>query len=303
MKLIIGAGLSGLIAAHAWPRAQVNEAAPEPRVAHRAVLRFRSDAVARLTGIEFKRVQVRKGLWVDGSFQPPTIRWANLYAQKILGAERLLSGERSIWRLDPVERYIAPDNFHEQLLEAVGDRVFFGAPVDPLDVPRGETVSTAPLSWMAAATGAWSELPEFHRAPIRVRRWRLRHADLYQTVYFPGFDTTVYRASITGNILIAEAATEITEYDEGSVAQAFGIDIDAAEPLGDIEQRYGKIEPIHDALRKAMLFELTHRFGIYSLGRFATWRNVLLDDVVNDIDMIKRLARSGAYTLHMEQTK
>jgi hypothetical protein len=29
------------------------------------------------------------------------------------------------------------------------------------------------------------------------------------------------------------------------------------------------------------------------IGRFATWRNILLDDVVDDIAVIKRLMRHG----------
>jgi hypothetical protein len=158
---------------------------------------------------------------------------------------------------------------------------------------------------MAAAVGAWSELPLFHRAPIFVRRWELPNTDLFQTVYFPSWDTSVYRASITGNILIAESMDPILEEDEGALCQAFSIDLDAALPLGEVSQRFGKIEPIGEALRKAMLFELTHRFGIFSLGRFATWRNILLDDVVADIDVIKRLARNrlSEYDLQREANK
>ncbi len=81
---IIGAGLSGLIAAHAWPTAPVFEALPEAQP-HRALLRFRSDNVARLTGIEFKRVTVRKGLFWRGEYRTPTIALANAYSLKVLG--------------------------------------------------------------------------------------------------------------------------------------------------------------------------------------------------------------------------
>ena len=60
--MIVGAGLTGLIAAHAWPQALVVEAVSGPTGSHHALLRFRSDAVARLTGVEFRRVTVRKKL-------------------------------------------------------------------------------------------------------------------------------------------------------------------------------------------------------------------------------------------------
>src|SRR6195256_1682660 len=98
---IAGAGLSGLLAAHAWPTAQLFEQQTEPHAMHRALLRFRSQAVAQLTGIEFHAVTVRKGLWMQGVFVEPNIQLANLYSYKILGQ---LLGERSVWSLDPVRR-------------------------------------------------------------------------------------------------------------------------------------------------------------------------------------------------------
>jgi hypothetical protein len=42
------------------------------------------------------------------------------------------------------------------------------------------------------------------------------------------------------------------------------------------------------------LFRLTHERNIYSLGRFATWRNILLDDVVDDIAAIKKLLKANS---------
>ena len=70
-----------------------------------------------------------------------------------------------------------------------------------------------------------------------------------------------------------------------------------------VEQRFGKIEPIADDERKSLLFRITHEHGVYSLGRFATWRNILLDDVVDDIVAIKRLARAAPYEIRMENSK
>jgi hypothetical protein len=64
--------------------------------------------------------------------------------------------------------------------------------------------------------------------------------------------------------------------------------------LESIDQKYGKIASIDDAVRKQLLFALTHNHTIYSLGRFATWRNILLDDVVNDIAAIKRLLKTNS---------
>ena len=292
---IIGAGLAGLIAAHAWPRALVLEAAPAPRAMHKAVLRFRTQAVANLTGIEFRAVQVRKGLWEKGNFAAPSIRAANHYTQKVLGR---LAGDRSVWKLDTVERYIAPEDFYERLVDNLGNRVIWGESVALSHIAgsAGPCVSTAPLPVMAEMCGVKHKLP-FERAPIRVKRWRVPGADVFQTVYFTDPWLPLYRASITGDLLIAEYSDAIAMPEDACMIElsaAFGLDHKALEPLDDVRQSYGKIAPVDDAARKALLFQLTHERKIYSLGRFATWRNILLDDVVEDIRVINRLMRTGA---------
>jgi hypothetical protein len=292
---IVGAGLAGLIAAHAWPTATVLEAGPGPRQAHRALLRFRTDAVARLTGIEFRRVTVRKGLWAAGEFCAPNIRHANTYAQKVLGPDRLL-GDRSVWNLDTVERFIAPETLYEQMIEAVGPRIHWNTPADFAGM-RGAVVSTAPLPATLAALGMKPEC-DFPRAPITVSRWVVPGADVFQTVYFPEPHLSVYRASITGSTLIVESVGPLELEDIGAVEHAFGVRKDCWVNKEQVQQSFGKIAPIDDALRKQLLFRLTHEHNVFSLGRFATWRNILLDDVVDDIVQVKRLLKSSsAYDL------
>lgn len=287
---IIGAGLAGLIAAHAWPGSPIIESAPQPKAAHRALLRFRSEAVGRLTGIEFRRVKVHKGIWAEGGFQAPAIRWANLYAQKVLAGG--LKGDRSIWNLDTAERFIAPDNLYEQLVDSVGGRILWGAPADFRD-RKHPIVSTAPLPAVLDALNI--EQPfEFPRAGIQVHRWRVTGADLFQTIYFPDLELGVYRASITGDTLIVECTSNYNILGIMEVERAFGINLNNAEDLGAVEQKYGKITPVDDTVRKQLLFKLTHDHNIYSLGRFATWRNILLDDVVDDITAIKKLLKANS---------
>lgn len=294
MNTIIGAGLAGLIAAHAWPRATILEASPQPTANHRALLRFRTDAVARLTGIEFRQVRVHKGIVIDGEFVQPSIRAANLYARKVLGR---VKGDRSIWNLEPVDRYVAPDTLYEQLVVAASDRICWGTKADFQFGKADKVVSTAPLPITLRAVGIEPAV-EFRRAGIRVLRWTVPGVDLFQTIYFPGDETPVYRASFTGNTLIAELAEGQRFLHETDVLEdlgaAFGVSVMAAESLGEVKQTYGKIEPISDAARKDFLFRLTHEHGIYSLGRFATWRNILLDDVVDDISVIKRLSHADS---------
>lgn len=299
--LIVGAGLAGLLAAHAWPQLGLVERAPAPRAMHNALLRFRSDAVARLIGIEFRKVRVHKGIWHAGNFAQPNIRIANLYAAKCLGR---IVGDRSIWNVDAVDRYVAPETLYEQLVETVGPRVAWGAGADvaALSAEGAPLISTAPLPATAAAFGLHPKLV-FERAPIVVERYRVPGADVHQTVYFPDADTTLYRASITGSLLIVESVvSDVGNFDlerrhrEHLVARAFAI-TRSVDRIDSVEQTFGKIAPIPDATRKGLLFALTHEHGVYSLGRFATWRNILLDDVVADIDVIKRLMRASPYEL------
>jgi len=301
--ILVGAGLAGLVAAHAWPQATVVEAQPEPLQRHTALLRFRSDAVAKLTGIEFHSVQVRKGIWSEGRFIQPNIRLANLYSNKCLGS---IAAERSIWNLDPVTRYIAPEDLYSQMIESVGRRIAWGTKADFPSSNSEPIVSTAPLPLTAAACGITHTLT-FKRSPIFVQRFRLPRVSVHQTIYFPDPETTLYRASITGSLLILEHAAAAVDYpapcdtDTLDLAmEAFGLRLDSVEALPSARQEYGKILPVNDSLRKGILFRLTHDHRIYSLGRFATWKNLLLDDVVDDIAVIKRLMRSG---LHYDQAR
>lgn len=289
---IVGAGFSGLIAAHAWPTARIVEASTAPRNAHHALMRFRTDAVARLTGIEFRKVLVRKGIFCDGKFVEPNIKLGNLYAQKVIGR----AVDRSIWNQQSVERFVAPETFYDELVQAVGARIIWGARFVPGEPDHGPIISTAPLPVMLKQCTV-SCPPTFARAAIRVRRWRVPNADVFQTVYFPEPSTPIYRASITGSMLIIEEVAARAEESEplAWVEKAFGLDAEKLEPLGEAEQSLGKVDELPALERKRILYELTVKHGIFSLGRFATWRNILLDDVVNDIVVIKRLLKSQTH--------
>jgi len=306
--IIAGAGLAGLITAHAFPRMEVHEAAPEPRMNHRALLRFRSDAVAKLTGVEFKKVLVRKGIFREGKFREPTILEANLYSQKCLGK---MLGDRSVWNLEPVTRYVAPLDFHAMLVESLGSRLHYNSPVDYVDhSARGEKlISTAPMDKVLAALSVDTGNVEFRKAGIHVLRSEVPNCDVYQTVYFTSTAHDLYRASITGSTLIAEFATARggpAHYEEcwqEELHEAFGFfNMPDQVQAEHVEQRYGKIAPIDEGLRKSLVARLTDEHGIFSIGRFATWRNLLLDDVVNDATVIKRLLTASRYDRRMAAT-
>lgn len=298
---IIGAGLSGLIAAHAFPKFPILEASSGPWQAHQALLRFRGDAVSTLTNIPFRKVVVNKGIWSRGEFKTPSIALANAYSMKVLG--RL--ADRSIWNLEVAERFVAPEDFYDQLVENCRPRISWGARHD-FGQFSGPIISTAPLPMTLAALGR-AEGIKFEYAPITVKRLKLPGADVFQTVYFPDSTTCLYRASITKDVLICEFMRP--SFDEDSwmneVSRAFGInELDEAPAnIKGIRQKYGKISPLPDDLRRRVIGKLTVSDGIYSIGRFATWRNSLLDDVVKDAQVIKNLIACDDYAARLVRAK
>lgn len=292
---IYGAGIAGLLAGCHFQRATIFEAGSEGQVQHKAVLRFRTPAVGDAVGIDFRKVRVHKGLWFDGKDAAPSIKLANWYSKKVVGK----LADRSIWNLDPADRYIAPEDFLAQLAERCAGRVVWNHPVTREEVfsSAEPAISTLPMSlmhkWLVEHEGLLMPTePEFKYAPIVVRRWRIPGADVFQTVYFPSPETALYRASITGDLLIAEYIDDSDDYD---LFPAFGLSAAECSPIEKASQRYGKIAKIDDDWRKNFMFELTHRHQIYSLGRFGTWRNVLMDDVLYDICVVKKLMNTTTY--------
>lgn len=283
--MIIGAGLAGLIAAQIFPNHTILEARSEPSPQHRALLRFRSDIISKLTGIPFRRVMVRKGIWFHG-WHEPTITLANAYSRKVLG--RLV--DRSVWDVEPVTRWIAPETFYEQLIDSLDNRIHWNTKYE-YDADEHTAISTAPLPTVLSTLNISAKV-KFNRAQITVERFRVPRCNVYQTIYFPDPEYSMYRASITGDLLIVEHVDE-PDGNWSALNLAFGID--GAEPLDTVQQPFGKIAPIDETARHSLISKLTTDHNIYSLGRFATWRNILLDDVVEDVRVIRRLINATDY--------
>jgi hypothetical protein len=289
---IYGAGFAGLLAGTIFQNAELFEAGPAEQAQHRAILRFRSSAVGDAVGIEFKPVRVRKAIYFANEFVEPDIRLANWYAAKVVGRYE----DRSIWSVGTVDRWVAPETLLEQLAERCGNRVYWNTRIKAGQLDSTQpTISTLPMSLMAKFVGYDHDaIPEFNSRPVYIYRFRVKNCNLHQTIYFPAPTTHLYRASIVGDLLICECTTaEALPYSD--ILTAFGFHAHDIAHIDTTEQKYGKISPIDPVWRKQFMFELTQRYNIFSLGRFGTWRNILLDDVLKDIAVIRRLMNSPSY--------
>jgi hypothetical protein len=294
--LIVGAGMAGLLAGHMLRRhsPRIIEAQSELPNNHSALLRFRTRAVQEATGIPFREVIVRKALCRNGHLRSwATLADNNEYSVKVTG-EVL---DRSVLNLDSATRYIAPPDFIAQL--AKGLDVEYRCPFNPMWLKTRDLsdpiISTMPMPVLMQMAD-WEERFDFRWREIWTLNFYITspRVDVFQTIYFPDVEVPYYRVSVTGNLVTMEYAREtgIVAKEIQAILRYLGlekvsIDIDPHPVVK--HQKYGKLLPIPENERKAFILAMTDRYGIWSLGRFGTWRQLLLDDVVADIRFIDRV--------------
>jgi len=280
---IFGAGLSGLIAAVANPKAIVYERNKEDFQGHHALLRFRNNAVSDIIGIKFKEVSVIKAIWSGGKERQPSPRLVAQYSKKNTGCYE----NRSIMDIKTVKRFIAPDDLLQRLIEDCIERINFEYEISMDDFtkhPYGheDIISTLPLSINAKMLGYEFDTKR-SKSVIYVNKFKIANCDMYTTIYYPDDTTSVYRASITGNNLIVESKATINFIDVQLVLASLGIHSDGVdEILTNYKQPMGKLTGVNDNDRRVMIYKMSHDHGVYSLGRFALHKNILLDDVAKD---------------------
>lgn len=297
---IFGAGLSGLIAGIANPKAQIFERNKFGGVqGHQALLRFRDMSVSDMTGIKFKKVKVIKSIWYDGQERQPSPRLVAMYSHKNTGCYE----NRSIMDIKTVDRYIAPDNFHELLVKECEDRIIYEYLIDESDFANDERhnhrrcdiISTLPISINAKMLG-YEFNTERNKSRIFVTRIEIEDCDMYTTVYYPDPMTPVYRASVTGKTLIIEAKSIILDDDIATVIDSMGLSNARYKIVLDNHvQPMGKLSEVNDSERRMMIYKMSHDHGVFSLGRFALHKNILLDDVSKDIRVIKAMMKDDSY--------
>lgn len=294
--LIIGAGMSGLLAGQFFrsKKPRILEKQDSLPNNHKALLRFRSESVSNLTGIDFRKVRVDKAISVDGNLYNSTnILMDNNYSKKVTGR----IGKRSISDLSSVDRYIAPDDFIQKVSN--GLIIEYGCDARPAilaAISNGDPiVSTMPVTDLARLLG-YELGVELRSIPVHILTAEIEDCDVYQTVYFPSSGTPLYRMSITGNKVIAEFVSEKCCMDliaDTELKRVFGVS--GCTEWKYSHQRFGKLVPNNGQEVHKFMGWATQKHNIYSLGRWGIHRQILMDDVVKDLHVINRMMRSGNY--------
>lgn len=281
---IVGAGLAGLLAGRMLHHKDpiLHEAQASLPNNHSAVLRFRSTVVGDTLGIQFKKVNLIK----DSLPWRNTIASALAYSEKNLGKFR--SDRSIIAGITQSERYIAPADLIQRM--ARGLNIKYGK---AYEFGREKVcVSTIPMpTLMTLLDYPNKDQINFNGVPGINIKARIPNCDAYVSLLVPHPDLAYSRISITGDELIVEVPNVEELNDPRSVlssaAHHLGIKPSVLTDITHHTTRYAKISPIDEMARKDFIYWATDQHGIFSLGRFATWRpGLLLDDLVRDIRLI-----------------
>jgi hypothetical protein len=296
--LIIGSGLSGLLVGNILRKKNpiILEKQKELPNNHKALLRFRSDKVSKATGIPFKRVTVSKACFYKNSMHSVTnLQMSNEYSYKVTGNYE----GRSIMNLETSERYIAPENLIEQMANGLNIMYNFNILKNKLDIRNeNETIiSTMPMIELMKLLD-WKDIPNFATKPIWTFTADIKvKCDLYQTIYFPEYSYPYYRISITGKKLIVECMQEVglDIFNLKFILEKFFRIESEIENFKKHYQEFGKLVETDKKTCKKFISWATKEHNIYSLGRWGLHRQILMDDVVDDIFVINHLIETGNY--------
>jgi len=314
---IIGAGMAGLLAGGMIRDQSVSiwESASSLPNNHSAVLRFRSSIVGDALDIPFKKVKMMKT--TDPWHNP--VADAMAYSMKTNGTASLRSVTTANGEIS--ERYIAPENLIEAMSKRVKGQIVFDIKIDSGDLEdlSKPIISTMPMPVLMKLL-KYDDIPKFSYVNGFNINCTVPQSDAYVSVYVPNPHRQFNRVSLTGQKLTIEFSfPKLTNEELKNEADSISNDASAIELLvldalfclgmDDCEwkdaklsmQTYSKILPIDEGDRRRFILWASDNFGIYSLGRFATWRpGLLMDDLVNDVRVIRKIINDGSYEHRMK---
>jgi hypothetical protein len=282
---------------------------------HSAVLRFRTSIVGDALDIPFKKVRMMK---TSHPWRNP-VADAMAYSMKTNGTATLRSVTTANGEIS--ERYIAPENLIMELGTRLNGPVFFDSKINSIDLsamPR-PIISTIPMPVLMKLLH-YTDMPKFNYVNGFNINCTLPDGDAYVSVYVPNPKDAFNRISLTGDKLTIEFSAPDQSADE--VKRRVDVIKSNDVILNELVNRalyylslegckwhsvkvslqpYSKILPINEGERRRFIVWATDQHGIYSLGRFATWRpGLLMDDVVNDVRVIRKIIKNGSYEHRMK---
>lgn len=292
--IIAGAGLAGLISGALLRDEckEIWEAKPSLPDNHAALLRFKSSIVGDSLNIPFKPVTILKDVDSCGNDLKDVMQ----YSKKTNRSYLVRSIKKEI-----SQRFIAPENFPEQLQRKVMAPIKFGTQFQDAYYFSKDTpiISTIPMPILLKELDATHKFEaQFRHLSGQVISVNIKNCDVYCTMYFPNPGAKPYRVSITGSKMIIEFAGDEqveAEHEICFCCSKLGIEFEDImhETISYKYQPFMKILPMDEETRKRIILFLTEEFNIYSFGRFATWRpGLLLDDLIKDLRVIQKIVQS-----------
>lgn len=292
---IVGAGLAGLLAANmlqSHRQVKVFEKQLTLPNNHSAVLRFRTSSIGDVLNIPFKKVTMIKTHSVCNNLVADSLMYSFKNSGVYCSDRSIITGPTT------ADRYIAPPDLIKILADRIKPPIEFNYDFN-FHPGRWPVISTIPMpTLMKKLNYPNIENVTFNFSSGFNVRATIDQCDAYVSLLVPDPSLPFSRISITGNEIIIECPN-LSVY----VKEKFGLEcVSLACTLCGInnnkistdsivvkEQRYAKINQIDDDIRKDFIFWATDNFGIFSLGRFATWRpGLLLDDLIKDIRLIDK---------------
>ena len=329
--------LAGIMLANRGYQVEILDEKPMKQT-HFALLRFKTKDIEEETGIKCEEVEIKKAIYYHGQiYNESNIKFDNLYSQKVTGKIQRRSigklgiGKRYIPPVDFFDQLI--DKCKKLGVEVRQTPYLDDICKDKLKI--APVISTLPMPKMHKLVH--QEEIKFDFEKVVVVEFAIPNCNVNQTIYYPSNSSLrepAYRISVVSNNIKCEISEETLKefqtYDDNfnatsfefqkllenldsQIYNSFGISLPEQSVESAVqdclvngvetvikEQKFGKISPLNEQLRHSIIYNLTKQYGIYSLGCFSCWRQIMLDDVVKDVKSIENLLKLENFLLKLE---